>query len=311
MKPFIALSRLQHAVLDIATPAFCALLWLGNFPDSSVIVISLLTAFSGYTAIYALNDVIGYTVDKKKMEYSNSCFGYSVESTDLRHPIAQQVLSYTEGVAWVMAWIIFALIGAYWLNPIIMLMLLFGAVCEVAYCKLLTVTHWRLVLSGIVKSVGPIAAVFVVDHNPDPLFLALIFMWVFFWEIGGQNIPADWNDRSEDIKVNAKTIPLIFGDKTSKKIVLLSLLLATLLSGFLLIISPLRLGLAYLVLSALIGVALLIWPAIKLYLADTITDQPARLFDLASYYPLALLLMMVMLIYCNNYEVAILDWAAN
>ena len=27
--------------------------------------------------------------------------------------------------------------------------------------------------------------------------MLLIFFWLFFWEIGGQNIPADWHDIEE------------------------------------------------------------------------------------------------------------------
>jgi len=42
----------------MATPALAALLWLGSIPQIHVIVIGLVTAFAGYTSVYALNDVI-------------------------------------------------------------------------------------------------------------------------------------------------------------------------------------------------------------------------------------------------------------
>ena len=54
----------------MATPAFAALLWLGTFPDLSVVLLGLLTTFAGYTAVYALNDVVGYRQDKEKIEKS-------------------------------------------------------------------------------------------------------------------------------------------------------------------------------------------------------------------------------------------------
>lgn len=66
LKLFLALSRTPHGVLDMATPALGALLWLGTFPPAGVIALRLLTAFAGYTAVYALNDVVDYRVDKEE-----------------------------------------------------------------------------------------------------------------------------------------------------------------------------------------------------------------------------------------------------
>jgi len=67
LKLFWALSRTPHGLLDMATPALGALLWLGRFPSLEVIVLGLITTFAGYTAVYALNDVIDYRVDKEKI----------------------------------------------------------------------------------------------------------------------------------------------------------------------------------------------------------------------------------------------------
>ena len=53
LKLFFALSRTPHGLLDMATPAVSALLWLGDFPTLKVIALGLVTAFSGYTAVYA------------------------------------------------------------------------------------------------------------------------------------------------------------------------------------------------------------------------------------------------------------------
>jgi len=61
----------------------------------------------------------------------------------------------------------------YTLNPFIILILLVGCIFEIAYCKLLKVTHWRILLSGVVKACGPVAAVFAVDSNPRLDFLLL------------------------------------------------------------------------------------------------------------------------------------------
>src|SRR3989338_1229305 len=87
LKLFFTLSRTPHGILDIAMPAACALLWLGVFPSTKIVILGLITAFAGYTAIYALNDLVGYRIDRKKMSDDDSYQRSSVESSNLRHPI--------------------------------------------------------------------------------------------------------------------------------------------------------------------------------------------------------------------------------
>ena len=118
MKRFFALSRTTHGVLDLATPGFVALLWLGAFPHWQTILLSVFTAFAAYTAIYALNDLVGIAVDREKFDGGINA-GYSVEASALRYPLAQNALSYRSGWLWFTAWFASALIGSYLLNPLI------------------------------------------------------------------------------------------------------------------------------------------------------------------------------------------------
>ena len=275
MKRFFALSRTTHGVLDIAMPGFVALLWLGEFPEWQVILLSVFTAFAAYTATYALNDLVGIAVDKEKFTEGINA-GYSVEASDLRHPLAQNALSYRGGLLWFAGWFAAALIGSYLLNPAII----------VIYCLLLKVTYLRTFVSGLVKSSGPIAAIYVVDASPALHLLLLVLAWVFFWEIGGQNVPADWNDTVEDRRVNAKTIPLQLGTQKAGNIVLLTLGLTVTISLFLPQVSHLSLGWTFLLASAVAGVFLLLKPGYELYKQKE-GRLAAKLFDNASYYPLA------------------------
>ena len=129
MERFLALSRTTHSVLDIANPAFCALLWLGDFPRWQVILLSLFTAFAAYTAIYALNDLAGIAVDREKFAGGINA-GYSVEASALRYPLAQNALSYRSGLLWFAAWFAVAIVGSYLLNPAIVVILIAAAVCS-------------------------------------------------------------------------------------------------------------------------------------------------------------------------------------
>ncbi|MGB8213486.1 MAG: UbiA family prenyltransferase [Anaerolineales bacterium] len=295
MKRFFALSRTTHGILDIAAPAFCALLWLGKFPSWQTLLLSLLTAFAGYTAIYALNDLVGVRGDREKFAGSGINQGYSVEASDLRYPLAQNVLSYRSGWIWCAAWFLLALAGSYILNPAILIIVFAAAFLETAYCLLFKVTYWRTLVSGLVKASGPVAAVFVVDHNPPVLLLLLQIAWLIFWEIGGQNIPADWNDVAEDRRVHAKTIPLQFGAKKAGLIVIIALTLSVITSLFLPLISPMRLGILYLLASLLAGYFLLLQPGFQLFQSRE-SRQAAGLFDKASYYPLTQLVLISLFI---------------
>ena len=295
MKRFWALSRTTHGVLDLAMPGFVALLWLGAFPPFWAIVLSLFTAFAAYTAIYALNDLVGIAVDKEKFAGGINA-GYSVEASDLRHPLAQNALSVRLGFLWFAGWFAAALVGAYFLNPFIDIILVAAAVLEVIYVLLLKVTYFRTFVSGLVKSSGPISAIYVVDPNPDITKVLLILAWIFVWEIGGQNIPADWNDTAEDKRVHAKTIPLQLGTQTAGIIVLITLALTVTISLLLPTISPLPLGWPYLLATGLAGALLLLKPGYDLYRQQAEGRMAARLFDRASYYPMAQLAIITVFV---------------
>ncbi len=296
MRRFLALSRSTHGILDVALPGFAALLWLGTVPAWPVLALSLFTAVAGYTAIYALNDLVGVKADREKFAVAGINPGYSVEASALRYPLAQRLLSVRSGLAWFGFWYVLTLIGAWLINPPIVIVVLAAAVLEVAYCMLLKVTYWRTLVSGLVKSCGPVAAVFVVQPEPSLPLLGVLVAWIMLWEIGGQNIPADWNDIEEDRGIGARTIPLVFGPRKAGWLVVITLTLTVILSLLLPRMSPLQLGPPYLIISALAGVFLLLWPALRL-LRSGASRQAARLFDRASYYPLAQLALIAIFVF--------------
>jgi 4-hydroxybenzoate polyprenyltransferase len=130
-----------------------------------------------------------------------------------------------------------------------------------------------------------------VDHSPSPISLLLLLVWIFFWEIGGQNVPADWNDTAEDKGINAKTIPIHFGVEKAGLIVLATLTITVIASAFLPLVSPAPLGLPYILASLVIGFIFLLQPAFQLQ-KNTDGRYAAKLFDRASYYPVAQLALI-------------------
>jgi len=291
VKRFLTLSRAGHAALDLATPAFCALLWNGGYLPLSTTFVALITGLSGYIGVYAINDLMGYRLDSKKIAHAAPHAGYAIESGSQRHPLAQGHITFRAGVAWATAWLAISALGSALLNPTILFVLAVAIAGEVLYCRLFTVTHWRFILSGIVKAAGPVAAVLVVDPAPALPLLLLLFLWVFLWELGGQNIPADWHDQSEDARVNGKTIPLVLGEAAARRIILICAAGATSLAGLMIVtLAPQLTYQTPIVFAVLLaGVLLFLRPAWMLYRAHPVLKEPGYLFHWASFYPAALL----------------------
>jgi 4-hydroxybenzoate polyprenyltransferase len=293
LKLFFALSRTPHGLIDMAAPAVAALLCLGHFPSFRVTLIGLITVFAGYTAVYALNDLVDLKADKEKVRIG----GYSDEENYLdgamvRHPMAKGALSLSSGLAWTLGWSVIALAGAYWLNPVCLYIFLAGCVLESIYCLLCRVTPLRTVVNGVVKTLGAIAAVYAVNPEPSFLFLIVLFLWIFFWEIGGQNIPCDWTDIEEDRQFKAKTIPVLWGTGRAGSISVATLVCAMFLHFALFWVSPLVPSPIVLLGALAINACLLLWPVLKL---DEGRDRrnAIELFNKASYYPLATLILVL------------------
>jgi 4-hydroxybenzoate polyprenyltransferase len=292
LRLFFALSRTPHAILDLATPGLAAILWLGTFPPMMTIILGLVTAFAGYTTVYALNDVVDHRSDQEKLRLGG--FGDSKGDLDailMRHPIARNMLSLKEGMVWVVAWAVLAFGGAYILNPVCALIFILGCLLEGVYCILLKVSHFRTFVSGAVKTSGGLAATFAVAPSPSASFLAILFIWIFFWEIGGQNVPNDWADMQEDVRLGAKTIPVQIGLERSSLLILGSLSVAILANLLLLYAAPYRIELPWMVASLLIGVYFLLVPALRLHKTKD-RRHASALFNRASFYPLALLIVI-------------------
>jgi len=289
LKLFWALSRTPHGLLDMCTPAFAALLWLGAFPPVEVILIGLLTTFAGYTAVYALNDVVDYRVDKEKAAAgvlaAASC---DIDGMIVRHPMAQGLLSLPEGLAWASFWAAVALVGAFLLNPVCVAIFLGGCALEAAYCRLWRVSPYRTLVSGAVKTSGAMAAVFAVDPHPSVAFLIALFLTLFFWEIGGQNIPNDLTDLEEDRRLQARTLPVHFGVERAVIIAGVALAAAVVLNVIVFQLSPLPHRSLFALLALAAACYLLIWPGLRLFQGRERSIAMA-LFNRASYYPAAML----------------------
>ncbi len=297
LKLFLALSRTPHGLLDMAMPAFAALLWLGAFPSGKIITLGLITVFAGYTAVYALNDLIDYRVDRQKAQISGGLRESDnyLDAVMIRHPMAQGLLSITEGLLWTVGWSVVALVGAYLLNPICVLIFLAGCLLEAVYCGMLRISPLRTIISGSVKTSGAVAAVFAVDPSPSLGFVLMLFLWLFFWEIGGQNIPNDWADVEEDRSLQAQTVPVKFGPAMAARMAVVALVLALAAKTAMIFQS----GIAAKGLFVLVSLPLAGWlmmPSALRLLQNLSRIDAMKLFNRASYYPPMMLSLVVIVV---------------
>ncbi|MGD8502836.1 MAG: UbiA family prenyltransferase [Syntrophobacterales bacterium] len=292
----MALSRTPHLLIDLATPMAAALLCLGQFPPVSTVLIGMITVFAGYACIYALNDVIDYQLDRKRMGVlprEPVCF--DLDCMFVRHPLAQGLISYANGVAWTGFWGIIALTGAALLHPVCAVIFVVGAILEVIYCKLYQFSQWKILIAATVKNLGALAAIFAVNPEPSPQFVIAVFIWIALWEVGGQNIPNDLVDMQEDRRLSAKTIPVVYGSSVSIVIILVALIASFVLGLGVVFLTPLKLKGIYLLGATLSGVFFLLFP-LKRFLAAKDTSKAINLFNQASLYPLGILTTTVLCI---------------
>jgi len=296
VKLFLALSRTPHALLDIATPALAALIWLGTFPPTLTVILGLVTAFAGYTAVYALNDLIDIKSDRERLASGPSKGStLDIDALFVRHPLAQGLLPLRHGLFWALGWSAVALGGAIVLRPVCAGIFLVACLLEVIYCRLFQVSSLRTLVSGGVKSSGAIAAVFAVDPQPDYLFLVHLFFWLCLWEIGGQNVPNDWVDLEEDLRVGGKTIPVALGKDKTVRLVIGCLTLATILGAMLPITSKAGLASIYFPASLTSGIICLLLPCWR-FAKEKTPAAAGTLFNRASYYPVCILASVLMAI---------------
>src|SRR5271157_2444570 len=287
LKEFFGLSRMTHSVLDIAHPALGAILVFGGAPRPFTVVIGLLAAFSGYTAVFALNDLMDCKVDCEKLGgYAGKRECFDLDSVGLRHPLAQGSIAYRAALGWVLFWGVLALGFAFLLNPVCSLLMAVAAGLEAAYCRLLRVTHWKTLLSGLMVAVGGMAGVFAVTSAPPAAMVALFALWAFTWEMGCRNIPNDWSDLEEDRALRIKSMPVRFGlPATSRMSFVLACMTiaASLLFPYVIVV---RFAPVFQAGALAAGIFLLVVPGVR-WLSDQKTKSAMLFFNRACFYPLA------------------------
>lgn len=287
-------SRGLQATLSISQPALAAIIALQGLPGPREIILGLIAATAGYFAVFAVNDLMDVKVDRRRFDHLRSFEGFDVDSAAVRHPLAQGFLTYGQGVAWIAFLSIVALVAALLLSPMAALLFVVAALLEIVYCSLLKVTAWKFLPTGLMVAVGAVAGWFAVTDRIDWLPLAVFFIWMFAWEIGGRNIVNDWSDVEEDQQLGIKTVPVVFGFETAGRLIF-GFLLVTFFAGVLLGFVA-NLGIIFIIGAIIEGWYALLGPGIRL-LREPTPPRALALFNRASFYPMVMLPILLVSLY--------------
>jgi 4-hydroxybenzoate polyprenyltransferase len=293
-KLFLAFSRGLQAFISIAQPALGAVIALIAIPDWEVVVIGFIAAWAGNNAAFAINDLLDVELDKKRFNHLREFKGFDIDTTLVRHPLAQGYLSYRSGVIWIVVSSLIAVMGAYLLNPWCVVLFVVALLLEICYCRLSQISAFKFLITGVMVALGAMAVWVAVVDRVAVLPALAFFIWIAAWEIGGRNIVNDWSDIDEDVHLGIKTIPVVYGHKVAGRLILFFLLLTVGCSVVIRYIVPLNM--IYLVGALIEGWYALLYPTLRL-LKNPSPEGAITLFNRASLYPLVMLAIVVVSIY--------------
>jgi 4-hydroxybenzoate polyprenyltransferase len=294
LRGLFGFSRSVQATLSVAQPFAVALVALHGFPSLDRLILGISAAWAGFLAVFALNDLLDVELDRARFSHLRKYEAFDIDSTLVRHPLAQRQIGVRLGMLWVGILATYALVAAYLLNPPAAGLFLAAALLELLYCKLARVTPWKIVPSGAMVGVGALAGWVAMTGEIRPLEMSLLFLWMAAWEIGGRNIVNDFADVDEDERLGVKTVPVVYGPRVAARMT--AFFLGVTLLASLLLQPAAQLNAVYPAGAALVGGYLLIWPAIRLLRAP-VPRNALSLFNRASLYPPVMLIVLIASLY--------------
>ena len=296
VRALLGMSRAIVAVFVLAHAGLAAILATKTIPDINTIIIGSLACVFGTGALIGLNDLLDIDLDRRRyVELGPAPVkeeepgGFDIGSLFIHHPVARGVISLRLGIAWAALLSAASLFFIYELKPSLWPIFFAIGVFVVLYSVLGSFSYWKFLAVATAVTLGALAGWLTVA---DETSLALWFFvaWTFLWEIGGRNVPNDFNDIDEDRVLGVKTIPVVLGPKTASRVVLAALMLSYALSFPLFILA--RMPAFFIAAAAAVGLYLLLIPAWGLW-RDPRPEISQRLYNRSAVYPLVLLVLLM------------------
>jgi len=290
-RALLGMSRAIVAVFVVAHAGLAAIFATGHIPDIRTIVIGIFACLFGTGALIGLNDLLDVSLDRRRMAAEGEATELDLGSLFIHHPVAKGVISMTTGVVWVGCLSILSLTLISLLKTGLWPIFLVIAVCVALYSIVGRYTYFKFFFVAMAVTLGALSGWLVVAPAPLNTVTFLLFgAWTYLWEIGGRNVPNDFNDVDEDAALGVKTIPVVLGKARAGKIVFWALLASFLVSLPLLVLTgmpPVFIGG-----EVLISIYLLLIPGYAL-MRDPRPEISRKLYNKSAIFPLVLLLLLM------------------
>lgn len=311
VKSLLGMSRAPVAIFVVAHAGLASIFALGTLPSLRVIGLGILASLTGTGALIGMNDLWDVELDKRKIAYADERQTLDLGSTFIHHPIARGTISMATGVIWVGVLSIASLALMEAIRPGLWPILTVIAVLVTLYSKLSPITYWKFLTVASAVTLGAVAGWLAVAQQKADLSslsgwlfvirsggltLILFAAWSFVWEVGGRNIPNDFNDVEEDRPLGTKTIPSVLGERTASRVVLVLLTATTVLSVMLVLWATWASSTQFMAVLAgivVLDVYMLLLPALGLFKEPTVSSS-VRLYNRSALYPLALLAVLML-----------------
>ena len=289
-RALLGMSRAIVAVFVVAHAGLAAIFATGNIPSIQIIILGIFACFFGTGALIGLNDLLDIDLDRRRLEQEDEGDGdLDLGSLFIHHPVARGVISVSTGVIWVVLLSIISVGFIFLLKPSLWPIFVLIALSSAFYSILGLYTYWKFLAVAFAVTLGALSGWLVVAE-PNSSTFVLFGVWTFLWEIGGRNVPNDFNDVDEDEALGVKTIPVILGKELAGKIVFYALLASFFVSVPLMVLS--EMPWPFIVAALSTGVYLLLIPGYAL-MRDPRPEVSRRLYNKSAIYPLVLLVFLM------------------
>ncbi len=308
VKSLLGMSRAPVAIFVVAHAGLASIFALGHLPSIRIIILGIFASLTGTGSLIGLNDLLDVELDQRKLALAAESDQPDIGSTFIHHPIARGTISFFTGLIWVIILSFLSLFLIEAIRPGLWPILIIIAILVILYSKLSSITYWKMITVALAVTLGAVAGWLAVakgDLNSysgwltmlssGGLTLALFALWSFAWEIGGRNIPNDFNDIEEDKPLGTKTAPSVLGEIFASRIIMVSLIIAVLLSIALILSAGFaNIQLIFLLAGiSILDLYMLLLPARRLVL-DPRSAVSVKLYNHSAFYPLALLLLIIL-----------------
>jgi 4-hydroxybenzoate polyprenyltransferase len=171
-----ASSRPLQASFSVVQPIIVALIALSGFPELQLLILLVVGCVTGFFAVFALNDLLDFKIDKKSLKSERIAKSWDVDSLLVRHPLAQGVITRAEQIAWIAINGVVAGVIIYYLNFMALFLFLVAITLETIYCKMATVSEMKFLISGIMVGIGALIGWYAVGANTNIAVILFVIL---------------------------------------------------------------------------------------------------------------------------------------